>query len=315
MKLIETPRFKLSFADIDRAKTRVRDVLGQSPLTYSARLSKRILGTSLFTTQQPNDSTGSGSGSGGGSGPDSGSGSGSGGGGGRIYLKKEHTHYTGSYKERGAVNALLSLTPEQRAKGVVCSSSGNHGLAISYHATKLGISSVCVFPINSYQTQVKNSLANGARVVLHGESYLDAYLKALDIAKTEGRTFIPAQNDRAICAGHGTLALDLIEQNPYLDAVVIPASGGSLLTATALAIKHVNPRIKVYGVESAAAPLLHTALNNPKPHYTQPVATGGYVPPTANERGQLPYDIMRSTIDDVLFVTEAEVSVSCANYE
>ncbi len=136
-----------------------------------------------------------------------------------------------------------------------------------------------------------------------------------------------AQNDRLICAGYGSLALDLLEQNPYLDAIVVPASGGALLTATALAIKHVNPRIKVYGVESSVAPLLHTALTNPKPHYITPMSCGEYVAPpplpapasaSATQAGaeveagaggdspQLPYEILRRNVDGVLFVTETE---------
>lgn len=120
------------------------------------------------------------------------------------------------YKERGALNRLLLLTEEEKKKGVICSSAGNHAQAVSHHATRLGINSIIVMPETTPYVKVRNTARFGGKVLLHGENYDEAYSKALEIAEEEGRTFVHAFNDTAVVAGQGTVALELLEENPYL---------------------------------------------------------------------------------------------------
>jgi len=163
-----------------------------------------------------------------------------------LFLKNEHSaSVTGSYKERGALNKLLQLTSEERAKGVICSSAGNHAQAVSYHSTRLGIDGVIVMPTTTPHVKVKKTADFGGRVVQSGESFAEAYEFARKMCDYEGRTFIHAFDDPQIVAGAGTVAIEMIEQNPFLDAIVVPVGGGGLIAGMSLFIKSVNPRIKV----------------------------------------------------------------------
>jgi threonine dehydratase len=163
-----------------------------------------------------------------------------------LFLKNEHSaSVTGSYKERGALNKLLQLSAEERARGVICSSAGNHAQAVSHHSTRLGIDGVIVMPTTTPHVKVKKTADFGGRVVLHGDSFATAYEFARQLCDYEGRTFIHAFDDPQIVAGAGTVAIEMIEQNPFLDAIVVPVGGGGLIAGMSLFIKSVNPRIKV----------------------------------------------------------------------
>ncbi len=138
----------------------------------------------------------------------------------------------------------MQLSPEERARGVICSSAGNHAQAVSYHSTRLGIDGVIVMPQSTPHVKVKNTAAFGGRVVLSGDSFSDAYTFAKKLGDYENRTFIHAFDDPQIVAGAGTVAVEMIEQNPFLDAIVVPVGGGGLIAGISLFVKAVNPRIK-----------------------------------------------------------------------
>ena len=224
-----------------------------------------------------------------------------------LYLKKEHLSITGSYKERGALNKLLQLTAEERARGVICSSAGNHAQAVSYHSTRLGIDGVIVMPINAPHTKVKSTREFGARVVQAGESFSEAYEYAVKLAEQEGRTFIHAFNDPEVVAGQGTVAMELLEQNPYMDAVVVPVGGGGLIAGMALLLKAVNPRIQIYGVETKAMPGMHASLRAGKLQSVKkrPTMADGIA---IEHVGAIAFDIIRDCVDEIVLVDEDEVA-------
>jgi len=226
-----------------------------------------------------------------------------------VYLKKEHVSITGSYKERGALNRLLQLNEAERKKGVICSSAGNHAQAVAYHATRLGIDSIIVMPVNAPHVKVKRVKEFGGHVVQAGESFAEAYDAARTIAQEQGRTFIHAFNDPAVIAGQGTVAMEIIEQNPYVDAVVVPIGGGGLIAGMALFLKQLNPRIKIYGVESAAMPGMaqslaaHKLVSVPK---RATMADGIAI----ENVGAIAFDIIERLVDKIVTVDEDEMAAA-----
>lgn len=224
-----------------------------------------------------------------------------------MYLKKEHLSITGSYKERGALNKLLQLSEEEKRQGVICSSAGNHAQAVSYHSTRLGIDGVIVMPINAPHTKVRSTLEFGARVVQAGESFAEAYEHAVKLAKAEGRTFIHAFNDPEVVAGQGTVAMELLEQNPYMDAVVVPVGGGGLIAGMSLLLKAINPRIQIYGVETSAMPGMYKSIKAgslqsvPK---TPSMADGIAI----EHVGAIAFDIIKDCVDDIVLVDEKDIA-------
>lgn len=226
-----------------------------------------------------------------------------------IYLKKEHLSMTGSYKERGALNKLLLLNDEEKKHGVICASAGNHAQAVSYHTSRMGISGVICMPENTPHVKVKATRSFGGRVVLYGDSFTEAFSRALDIAKHEGRTFIHAFNDSDIIAGQGTVAIELLEQNPFLEAVVIPIGGGGLAAGMSLLIKSINPNIKIYGVETSAMPGMKQSVEAghvvsvPK----QPTMGDGIAIETI---GLVPFEYIKQYVDDIVTVDEDELAAA-----
>ncbi len=266
-----TEPYKLRPDDVRKAFNRIRGTVARTPCDYSPRIS------ALTDTQ--------------------------------LYLKKEHISITGSYKERGALNKLLQLTNEEKARGVICSSAGNHAQAVSYHSTRLGIDGVIVMPTNAPLTKVNSTREFGARVVQAGESFAEAYEAAMKIAKEEGRTFIHAFNDNEVIAGQGTVAMELLEQNPYMDAVVVPVGGGGLIAGMSLFLKSINPRIKIYGVESAAMPGMYNSVKAgklvsvpKKPSMADGIAIENV--------GALAFDIIKDKVDDIVLVDEDEMAAA-----
>src|SRR5579862_1555197 len=177
-----------------------------------------------------------------------------------IFFKLENLQMTGSFKERGALNKLLTLTREERERGVITASAGNHAQAVSYHATNLGIRSLIYMPINTPQVKVLATQAYGAEVVLHGENYDESSQEARRRAAADGLTIVHAFDDDAVIAGQGTLGLELLQQNPELEAVVSPIGGGGLIGGIGCAMKEKNPKIRVIGVQTARLPSMKAAL-------------------------------------------------------
>lgn len=171
-----------------------------------------------------------------------------------VYLKLENLQRTGSFKLRGAYNKIYNLTPAQRAKGVIASSAGNHAQGVALAAAEFGIKSTIVMPETAPLSKISATKSYGANVVLHGFNYDDCYAKAVEIQKQTGAVFIHPFDDPYIIAGQGTLALEILEELPDTDAILVPVGGGGLLAGIALAAKTINPRIKIIAVEAANAP-------------------------------------------------------------
>src|SRR5437773_318912 len=185
-----------------------------------------------------------------------------------IYCKLDHLQITGSFKERGARNKLKLLLEAQTAvgdqrsalTGVIAASAGNHALALAYHGRELGIPVTVVMPKWAPLIKVSNCRSFGANVILHGESYEDARRHALELAKEQSLTYVPGFDDEDIIAGQGTLGLEILEDVPDLEAIVIPVGGGGLLAGIATAVKTLKPSVKIVGVEPINAPTLHESL-------------------------------------------------------
>ncbi len=190
----------------------------------------------------------------------------------RCFVKLENHQMTGSFKERGAANLLLQLGPGERARGVAAASAGNHGLAVAFHAARLGIGAVIVMPEWAPLIKVTSSRRYGAEVILAGANYDEAYGRARDIATERGLTFVHPFDDERVIAGQGTLGLELLEQRPDMDAVLVPIGGGGLIAGVALAIKSVRPQVRVIGVQAEALPSMQRALET-RTRVTLPAAS------------------------------------------
>src|SRR5947207_4810679 len=177
-----------------------------------------------------------------------------------LYLKFENLQFTASFKERGALNKLLSLSDAERKRGVIAMSAGNHAQAVAYHAARLGIPAVIVMPKGSPNTKIKNTQVHGAKVELEGETLADAAAHARALAQRDNLVFVHPYEDPLIMAGQGTVGLEMLQVVPDLDILVVPVGGGGLLGGIATAARALNPKIKLYGVESQTYPSMHQQL-------------------------------------------------------
>ena len=225
----------------------------------------------------------------------------------RIYCKLDHLQMTGSFKERGARNKLLSLTEKERRGGVVAASAGNHALGLAYHGKLLGIDVTVVMPKWAPLVKVANCRSFGAEVILHGESFEEAREQAAALAEKAGRVFIPAFDDPAIIAGQGTLGLELLEDVPDLDAVVVPVGGGGLISGIGTVIKALRPQAKVIGVEPANAPTVHESLQRGQAVRidTKPTLADGLAVAKA---GDLCVQIAQRVVDKMVLVSEPQIA-------
>jgi len=167
-----------------------------------------------------------------------------------LYLKLENLQHTSAFKARGALNKLLTLTPEQRARGVIACSAGNHAQGVAYNATRLGIPSTIVMPKGTPFNKIKRTEDFGGKVVIYGKSFDESVGETLRLAKEENLVFVHPFDDPAVVAGQGTLGLEMMEQMPDLDAVVVPIGGGGLIAGVATAIKGINPKVEVIGAQA-----------------------------------------------------------------
>lgn len=178
----------------------------------------------------------------------------------QVFLKKENLQLTGAYKIRGAYNKIASISDEERAKGVIAASAGNHAQGVAYSAKEFGIQAIIVMPEATPLLKVTGTKALGAEVILHGDNYDEAYAYALDYAKENNLTFIHPFEDDAVIAGQGTVALEMLDEVNDLDIVVVPIGGGGLISGIASAIKQLDPKIKVIGVTAKGAPAMYNSF-------------------------------------------------------
>ena len=226
-----------------------------------------------------------------------------------VFVKLEYQQRTGSFKERGARNALLQLSPEARKGGVVAASAGNHALALAWHGRDLGIPVTVVMPKVAPLVKQARCRELGARVLIHGANIAEAKDLADELVGKEGLTYVHGFNDAAIIAGAGTVGLEVLEEVPDLDAVIVPVGGGGLIAGVGIAIKALRPKVRVIGVEPKRAASFMRALSDGEPHRIamEPTLADGLAVP---EVGRRAFELARSRVDRVVTVDEEEISLA-----
>jgi len=261
----------VTIAEIEAAAARIAGAVQRTPLVYSDALSRAT--------------------------------------GARVLLKLENLQATGAFKERGAANRIALLSAAERARGVIAMSAGNHAQAVARHAQLAGIVATIVMPRFTPTTKVMRTRAWGARVVLHGETLAEAAEHAHELAAAEGLVFVHPYDDPAVIAGQGTMALEILEDAPDLDFLVVPTGGGGFLSGCAIAAKAKRPGLTVYGVEVEAYAGFAQALAG------QPIQVGGATIAegiAVRDIGRLPLEILRDLGTEVLVVPEAAVEQAIA---
>ena len=229
----------------------------------------------------------------------------------RIWLKRDDLQRTGSFKERGALNALRCLTPEQRARGVVAASAGNHALGLAYHGAQLGVRVTVVVPETAPEVKVARCRSLGAVVATHGRSFEDAQHHAAALAAGSGATLVHPFNDRSVIAGQGTMGLEILEQAPALDTIVVPVGGGGLLAGVATVVKALRPDVRVVAVEPESAAGFAAAIRSGQPvrcDLGRTVADGLAVATV----GAVTFDVAQSRVDAVVTVSESQIAAAMA---
>lgn len=226
---------------------------------------------------------------------------------GDVYLKLENLQQSGSFKIRGAYNKIIHLSDEEKKCGVVASSAGNHAQGVAISASKLGIKSTIVMPKSAPFAKIYATRKYGGEVVLHGEVYDEAYEKAIEIQEATGATFVHPFNDPYVIAGQGTIGLEIMQEQPDLDVVLVPIGGGGIASGIALAVKMINPNIKVIGVQTKNAPSMYESLKCGHVEATpvnKTIADGIAV----GEPGDLTFSIIKDYVDEIITVSETEIS-------
>jgi threonine dehydratase len=259
----------LSFVDVEQARERIRDQVYLSPLSYSESIS-RMSGS-------------------------------------KVFFKLDNLQMTGSFKERGALNRLLTLTQDEADRGVIAASAGNHGMAVAFHSRRLNVKSTIVMPVHAPLIKVGRVRQCGAQTVLYGEDYDGAFTEAQRLSQEMGLTFLHAFNDPTIIAGQGTIGLELYEQNPHLDAVIVPVGGGGLIAGTALVLKVLNPHIRIIGVQAESIPSMKAALETGTPISLAPATTiaDGIA---VRKVGETALELVKKYVDEIVTVTEGEIA-------
>jgi threonine dehydratase len=225
----------------------------------------------------------------------------------RVFLKLDNLQMTGSFKERGALNKLLSLSMDERQRGVIAASAGNHGLAVAFHAQRLGVHATIVMPRFAPLVKVSWARRYGAEVLLAGVDFDEALAEAQRLQNERGSIFIPAFNDLAIIAGQGTIGLELLKQVPELDAVIVPVGGGGLVGGIALALKESGWTGQVIGVQAERVPGMQAALSARQPITLPPAPT--IADGIAVRRvGELTLPLVQRYVDAIVTVNEAELA-------
>ena len=226
-----------------------------------------------------------------------------------IWLKFENLQFTAAYKERGALNKLIQLSPEERARGIIAASAGNHAQAVAYHAKRLGIPATIVMPENTPTVKVTQTAGHGAKVVLHGNIVDDAFAKARELALENGYVFIHAFDDPQIIAGAGTVGVEMLEDAPELDAIVVPIGGGGLMSGVSIAARAIKPDIELIGVEAELYPSMKCAIQNCQmPLGGDTLAEGIAV----KHPGELTSRILAELANDVVLVSERDLERAVA---
>ena len=264
-----TPASPVSLQSIEEARARIRGDVYYSPCNHSAAIS-RIAGM-------------------------------------RVSLKLENLQMTGSFKERGALNKILTLTAAEKERGVIAASAGNHAQGVAFHATRHGIRARIVMPMMTPLVKVNATRGYGADVVLHGANYDEAYEEACRLAVLEGLVFIHPFDDPAVISGQGTVALEILEQVPDVEAMVVPIGGGGLISGIACAVKSLRPEVRVIGVQAARMPSMQSALREHKPvtiEANTTIADGIAV----RRSGDITVPLVEKYVDELVVAEEEEIA-------
>jgi threonine dehydratase len=259
----------VSLAEIQQAEQRIRDFIYFSPCQLSAALSE-------MTGQQ-------------------------------VYLKLDNLQRTGAFKERGALNRILLLNEDEKRRGVIAASAGNHAQAVAYHATQRGILAKIVMPLMTPLVKISATRGFGAEVILHGANYDEACDEALRICQAEGMTFLHPFDDNAVINGQGTIGLELLEQVQGLEAVVVPIGGGGLISGVACALKESNPKIRVVGVQTERLPSMLRAIECGEP-VTLPAEATIADGIAVRRAGELTLPQVQRFVDEIVTVDEEEIA-------
>ncbi len=260
----------IRLTDILEAQNRIRDSIQKTPIMLSASCSQKF--------------------------------------GSQVYLKFENEQTTGSFKIRGSLNKILGLSQNERDKGIIASSAGNHAQGVAYSAQKVGAKAHIVMPENSPLVKVVATQSYGAEVILHGRVYDEAYTRARELEKEHGYAFVHPFDDDAIIAGQGTLGVEILEAVPDLDSIVVPIGGGGLISGIATAMKQLRPEIKVYGVVSEVSPGMKQMFEHRKVDPPNPVLTiaDGISVKRPSERIYKEY--VSRLVDDIIDVNDDEIA-------
>jgi threonine dehydratase len=223
-----------------------------------------------------------------------------------VYLKLENTNKTHSFKARGALNALLSLDEAARAKGILTASSGNHAQGVAYAAHLLGVSARILMPAHTPKRKVNGVRRYGAEALLFGATYDESEAEALRLKRDEGLTYVSAYNDPLVVAGAGTIGLEIVDTLPEVERVVVPVSGGGLISGVALAVKALKPNVEVIGVNAQSAPAMYNFFygkNQPQVWDTLAEALSGEI-----EQGSITLELTRRYVDRLVLVSEAQIA-------
>ncbi len=223
-----------------------------------------------------------------------------------IYLKCENFQKTGSFKVRGAYFKLSQLSDEEKKRGIIACSAGNHAQGVAYASSKLGIDSVIVMPEFASISKMEATRGYGSKVMLYGKTFDEAQEKAIEMARETGRVFVSPYDDPDIIAGQGTIALEILEQLPEVDMIVMPVGGGGLISGIASAVKSINPKIKIVGVQTKAVPSVYNAISKGKIEEVtcETIADGIAV----KKPGKVNLEIISKLVDDIVLVEEEEIA-------
>jgi len=222
----------------------------------------------------------------------------------QVFLKFENHQFTASFKERGALTKLLSLSADERARGVIAASAGNHAQGVAYHGKRLGIPTVIVMPRYTPAVKVEQTRAFGAEVVLEGALFDDAKAHAIDLARRRGLTMVHPYDDEKVMAGQGTIGLEMLAAHPEIDILIVPIGGGGLISGIAVAVKALKPSIEIIGVEVERFPSMYCALRGIAPQFGGTTIADGIA---VKEPGRLTLPVVRKLVGDVLLVDEGDI--------
>lgn len=222
----------------------------------------------------------------------------------RVALKFENLQFTAAFKERGALNKLLTLSAVERKRGVIAMSAGNHAQGVAYHAKRLGIPATIVMPLHTPNVKVEHTRGHGAEVILHGDSFDETRTFTQDLARKRRVTLVHPYDDPQVAAGQGTIALEMLEQQPDLDTLIVPIGGGGLISGMAVAARGLRPDLKVIGVQSERFPAMRQVLRGEKVECARYTVAEGIA---VRNPGLMTRRIVKKLVDDILLVGEGEL--------